>query len=212
MALSGWSASNFVRVPSGIITAAPVTMACWAKTSDVTTNQQLMGLYNSASNDLNKFEMDINSGNVRALTSDGTSGNNATKSGLTTNTWFHAGAVFGSATSRVAWLNGAKGTADTTSRTPSGINRAVIGIQNNASATIKPFLGQIAEAAWWNVALDDAEMASLAAGFPPMLIRPQSLIAYLPLVRDLIDLKGNAFAIQGSLTVADHCRIYGRGA
>ena len=73
MSLSGYSSTNFIRASSGIITAVPLTMACWAISSSVTTNQQLMGLYNSASNDINKFEMDINTSTVRALTGDSTS-------------------------------------------------------------------------------------------------------------------------------------------
>lgn len=214
MALSGFSsgATNFLRCSSGIITAAPLTMACWMKCSDVTTNQQLMGLYNSASNGLNRFEIDIIGGTGRLVISDGTTSTVVQKSGLVVDTWCHVAAVFTSPTSYNIYTNGLAGTAGTTSRTPSGINRASIGIHDNASATKKPFLGTMAEVSYWNAALDAAEVSALAAGVPAALVRPQNLVAYPPLIRDPIDLKGNTFAIQGSLSAADHCRIYGVAA
>jgi hypothetical protein len=44
-----------------------------------------------------------------------------------------------------------------------------------------PFAGDICEAAMWNAALDDGEMLALGKGVCPLLIRPQSLIFYLPI-------------------------------
>jgi hypothetical protein len=68
--------------------------------------------------------------------------------------------------------------------------------------------GLIAEVGIWNVALTDDEVLALAKGFTPDQIRPQSLIAYLPLVRTNQDIKGNAWTTAGTLTAADHPRIY----
>ena len=42
--------------------------------------------------------------------------------------------------------------------------------------------GNIAEVALWSAALSDAEIASLAKGFSPLFIRPESLIDYWPLI------------------------------
>jgi len=68
--------------------------------------------------------------------------------------------------------------------------------------------GSIAEAAIWNAALTDAEIASLAAGFTPDQIRPQSLQFYAPLVRDLVDVRGGRTITNvNSATVATHPRI-----
>lgn len=68
--------------------------------------------------------------------------------------------------------------------------------------------GSIAEPAIWNVALTDAEIASLAAGFTPDQIRPQSLQFYAPLVRDLVDARGGRTITNvNSATVATHPRI-----
>jgi len=44
--------------------------------------------------------------------------------------------------------------------------------------------GSIAEAAMWNVALSDGEVAELATGIRPMRVRPQNIVSYWPCVRD----------------------------
>ena len=54
--------------------------------------------------------------------------------------------------------------------------------------------GRIAEAAIWNVALADAEIAALARGIKPNHIRPGNLVLYCPLWGTHgpeIDLSGN---------------------
>lgn len=45
-------------------------------------------------------------------------------------------------------------------------------------------VGLIAFPAIWNVALDDREVAALAAGIPPWMIRPASLVACWPMPGD----------------------------
>ena len=71
------------------------------------------------------------------------------------------------------------------------------------------FDGEVAETAVYNAALSAAEIASLAKGMTCDKIRPQSLVFYAPLVRDLNDHKGGLAItnINGS-TVANHPRIY----
>jgi uncharacterized Zn-finger protein len=67
---------------------------------------------------------------------------------------------------------------------------------------------QVAEAAIWSVALTDAEVAVLARGFSPLLVRPQSLVFYTPLVRDAIDFKGASLTLTGGPTAFAHPRVY----
>jgi len=69
--------------------------------------------------------------------------------------------------------------------------------------------GLIAEVGIWNVALTVAEIASLAKGITCDKVRPQSLVFYAPLVRDLSDQKGGrAITNNNGATVANHPRIY----
>jgi hypothetical protein len=70
-------------------------------------------------------------------------------------------------------------------------------------------MGQIAEVGIWNVALTAAEIASLAKGMTCDKIRPQSLVYYAPLVRNLIDQKGDlTITNNNGATVANHTRVY----
>lgn len=69
--------------------------------------------------------------------------------------------------------------------------------------------GLIAEVGIWNAALTAAEIASLAKGMTCDKIRPQSLVFYAPLVRDLIDAKGGrTITNNNGATVANHPRVY----
>lgn len=216
MAQQGWAPGNLVRGPA-IITAAPFTMCAWAKTSNIAAGGNIIGLHNSsATGNLNQFKLATSTSGdlVYRVGNAATSAAATASAAFSNNTWFHACAVEYSSASRAVLLNGGSKVADTTSLVPSGINRASIGLRDhsgNDQAWANDALaatGQIAEAAYWNIALTDDEIAALAEGFSPLLIRPQSLVAFIPLVRDVADVKGNAFAIVGSLTVADHCRVY----
>lgn len=71
------------------------------------------------------------------------------------------------------------------------------------------FDGRIAEVGIWNAALTAAEIASLAKGMTCDKVRPQNLVFYAPLVRDLIDQKGGlTITNNNGATVANHPRIY----
>ena len=73
--------------------------------------------------------------------------------------------------------------------------------------------GRIAEAAVWNTDLTADEIASLGADrVSPLLIRPDNLIAYWPIIGRTspeINLMGSGnLTLGGSPATADHCRIY----
>jgi hypothetical protein len=70
-------------------------------------------------------------------------------------------------------------------------------------------IGLSADVGIWNVALTAAEIASLAKGMACDKVRPQSLVFYAPLARDLIDVRGGrAITNNNTATVANHTRIY----
>jgi hypothetical protein len=69
--------------------------------------------------------------------------------------------------------------------------------------------GQIAEVGIWNAALPAAEIASLAKGMNCAKVRPQNLVFYAPLIRDLNDQKGGlTITNNNGATVAAHPRVY----
>lgn len=146
------------------------------------------------------------------------SGNTAV---ISTGVWYHVAATFASATSRYAWLDGTPTTQGTTSRVPSGINQITIGCEQHSSGTLAlPWHGEIAEVAIWDAALEDSpgatpgvssEIASLAKGVSPLLVRPQSLVYYWPIVGkyspeiDMISAGG--MTVTGTATAA-HPRVF----
>lgn len=209
MALSGWSTSNYIRVGSGLVTATPLSLACWYYPTSFASAACVIDLHNSASAaGADSFRLQMTtSGEVTAATN-GPAGNANTTNTASLNTWVHMAGVFSSATSRSAFINGGDKTTNTTSATPAGINETTIGLRRGTTPNAAA-LGSIAEAAIWNAALTDDEVAALGKGYSPRLIRPGSLVAYLPIIRDFVDVHGAGFSVTGSLTVSNHCAIRG---
>ena len=84
----------------------------------------------------------------------------------------------------------------------------MVGARTNTSVGLY-FEGLIAECGIWNVALTADEIASLADGMTCDKVRPQSLVFYAPLVRDLVDVRGGlTITNNNTATVADHPRVY----
>lgn len=70
--------------------------------------------------------------------------------------------------------------------------------------------GDLADVAYWDVALTAPEIASFMAGISPRMIRPQSLKMWIPSIREVQDVR-DARAItvtNGPLGVATHPRTY----
>lgn len=222
MARSFNGSSDFASNATGIITAAPLSMACWfRKPNEASYSNVVMGCFNSGSIfTRDQFRLNLNNqvagspvvAQATTASPTGTSssscnspGNSETYTGL----YVHCGAVFSSATSRLAYFNGSPGTPQTTSRIPSGIDRCAVGV-NYASTPANYANGDIAEAAMWNVALSDSDMASLARGVSPLLVRPESLVAYWPLGGNYspeIDPVGKFDLTLTGTAKADHPRI-----
>lgn len=200
------------------VTAVPLTMACWVYSDDATIEQVPMSIVPAGSAG-DRFALylagDVAGDFAQAAVGSstiGTSRANAT-AGYSVNTWHHIAGVFTSATLRAAFIDGGNKGTNTANNTPAvTLDRTCIG----AIADSLPrafFSGRIAEAAIWNVALSDEDIASLAKGFSPCLIRPQSLVAYWPLFgngspepdrwKNRYDL-----TLTNGPTKADHPRIY----
>lgn len=218
MSRRNWSTSNFLRYSSGLITTTPLTICAWAKTSITATNQLIAGLYNTGGgSNRNSFRLILSSPDTITASISNASGNNgaSTSTTITANTWFHACAVFASATSYSAYLNGSGKGTGTTSTVPSGINRTAIGASDASTVTL-PFApagtGDIAEVAMWSIALSDRDVATLATGVSPLSVHPESLVGYWPLIgnnspENNIISNTSTMSIQGTLTASAHPRV-----
>lgn len=214
MALTGWGSTNFLRYGGAVLTTAPLTMACWIyHPSTFSALESIVGVYQAAAAAIREqFVLNISAtGTVLARTCDSVGGNSAQSTASTSaGVWFHACGVFASSSDRRAFLNGGNKGTNTTSRTPAGLDRTSLGKQDNAGNNnfVAPDVS-IAEAAIWNIAMSDAEVAQLAVfGTRATAVRPDALVAYWPLpgisTMEFDVIGGNNLAVQGGLSAASH--------
>ena len=198
--------NQFLEVGSAVVNR-PCTMAVWAYLDNVTNVRDFVSV--SSKTQLAVLRLNVNAtqfriadqGNVNAVANGGI---------VSANVWNHYAGVFASGSSRTPYTNGVAGAENTTTVaaiTPTFTN---IGAFYAGTATAIQFMdGLIAEVGIWNAALTAAEIASLAKGMTPDKIRPQNLVFYTPLVRDLNDQKGGlAITNNNGATVANHTRVY----
>jgi hypothetical protein len=206
------ASSRYLSVASAPVTSTPLTLACWVyKTNVSDSTSGFISITNEvgASSSFN-LNHNITNNTIRASAQQTGGGAQVaiSTSGLTNNTWAHACGVFESSTSRIAYCDGGNSGTNTGSAAPESLNRILIGanwfgsLQNYTNAII-------AEVGVWNVALTAAEIASLAKGMTCDKVRPQSLVFYAPLVRDLQDVRGGlTITNNNTATVANHPRVY----
>lgn len=209
MALDFNGTSDELTCTSSVLgnTMMPMTMAGWCKLDSTTGEHAIVGVGNSSSSAPIAF-LHVKNNKPRLFARDNV--NQTTEAlGVTnvgTTAVAHLAATLVSGGSEV-FLNGVSddtGPAGATGATT--LDRTTIGVLHVGGSEANYFNGQLAEIGVWNVQLTAAEIAALAAGFSPMMIRPSALVLYAPLVRDILDRKGNAFTASGTTVVA-HPRI-----
>lgn len=173
--------SQYLQYGTAVVTAAPLTLAAWFNSDDTSINQDLVCITDTAG-DQNYFQLTASSATrVVAVARDSAPANTATTSTTwSANVWNHACGVFESSTSRLAYLNGGGVGTNSNNRTPAGLDVVSIGRLSRATPA-NHMSGRIAHAAIWNAALGADEVVSLAKGFVPWMIRPESLVAYWPI-------------------------------
>jgi hypothetical protein len=194
---------------SAPVTAVPLTMACWFN-PDLLQDGALCAVESVSGNGTWFALFAVLAGMVSASTvQNGAESRAITTATYTTGSWNHCCGVFTASNSRTIYLNGGNAVTNTGNRTPTNIAETVIGARRFAGIFGLYFNGKIAEVGIWNAALTAQEVASLAQGMTCDKIRPQSLVFYAPLVRDLIDQKGGlTITNNNSATAADHTRVY----
>lgn len=206
--------SQYLSTTQSPVQSHPLTIVCWVRTANVvanptqalvaagrvnTNNRHSLQLVNNASAAQAVSRQDLNAG-VAAQTA-----NNVVAQGV----WTHVAATFESPTLRQVWAGGVVGGTNTTAATPSGpFDYVAIGSRYNP--TLGAYAnGDIADVGIWNVVLTADEIAALARGVTCDQIRPQSLVFYAPLIRDLVDVRGGlTITNNNGVTVSDHTRVY----
>jgi hypothetical protein len=182
----------------------PITMAFWGNMDTATTGDYVISL--RSSNNTNAFSIRFDDRRVDAEIRAGGSNSRATSpTRFTLGTWIHGAAVFASTTLRTAYLDGGNPGTNTTSRNPSSITEGYIGSIGTANYAD----GRIAEVGIWNAALTAEEIATLAKGFSPIMIRPYDLVFYAPLIRVAHDVRARTnITREAGIGNVQHPRIY----
>lgn len=197
----------------------PTTLSCWFSAGNTAVQMGMVNLNYSAGARWNAIEL-ATSGAVVARAPGSVAGTAVSATTTTTcslNTWNHAAGVFTGEDSRTAYLNaGGKNTDTSAGGLQTVFQRINFGARVRAGTTPDPstyYNGKLAEIGIWNVALTDAEISTLASGVKPIYVRPASIIAYIPLVRDVTDyVDANAITQSGGVSLVvsnDHSRRYG---
>ncbi len=202
--------SQFAEVDSSPISAFPWTMACWFRSDDITIDQVLMWLGDKDTADQYVFlgAAGTRAGDtVLALTDAGGISFAETSTGYSVNTWHHAAGVWVSATDRRAYIDGGSKGTNATSRVLSNASDRVSIGRAGDSTPGNYMSGRIAEAAIWDVALTDTEIARLLRQ-PFGRVRPASLVSYWPLwglhgSSNEIDISGNGRGLTLSGDVSE---------
>lgn len=163
-----------------VVSSGPVTFACWAWLHDGVGTDTLISITDSGASGAIVLRHSTSTLEVK-VTTDGNSTALATSASIRGSEWAHCCGVFASTASRTCYTNGVAGIEDTNIRAwPTGLDNTSLGITFE-EVVDDEMDGLMAEVGIWNAALSDAEVASLAAGMSPLMVRPQSLVGYWPL-------------------------------
>jgi hypothetical protein len=167
---------------SAPLTAAPMTMGCWMNVTNSEENTLIMEVHDASAAD-QSFQIIATIANAILWRARNSSSATATATGtFSDNTWHHVVGIEYNTSDRVAMLDGNNAsTHNTTSKVPTGIDETNLGTRGGTNDDW--FLnGYLAELGMWNIALSDGDVTQLALGVSPMMVRPDALVFYLPLV------------------------------
>lgn len=190
------SGNRFVYLAS--TPSTPLTLSTWVNFTDLSADRPVMGIYGSQFYyhqistyvaDSNKFAAvsRANAPERRALST----------TVATTGVWFHVAGVFSSATAREIYVNGASEGVNATSAVVTS-QVFVPGMRSDTNGGYAMANAHFAHVAVYTSALAASQIASLAAGASPLVVSPDSLWCYGPMIKanGLVNLKGSPF-LQG---------------
>ena len=214
----GFGGATRYEASFGAITAYPISLFVVARNSSTTVEAYpLQYSLTPGGSDRNMtlgFRGDVVSDPVEIRRGNAASTTTVARAGtFLANTYINIGGSSASTTVYACYANGVKvsGAATVTTFPAAASPVVLLGAFVDVN-TYSAFLnGGAFRAAIWNAALTDDEMISLARGFSPRRIRPQSLKFYAPLIRTVQDLIGAiAFTATNAVAAVDSPRAYGQ--
>jgi hypothetical protein len=210
------ASSQYLEYAGAVRTAFPLTLVGWYRLASTAASQTLLSI-------------DTNGGvNVATLLATGATGlvqSYAEKNGggsaylnagtavFTAGNWGHVAGVFNGGDFRV-YFNGAlaDSSASASPTDISGADRTHVGVHYYGPGLFDYLDGDAAEQAVYSAALTAADIAQLAAGASPLLVRPESLVSCWQLTGRASpepDLVGDfPLTLLNTPVYADHPRVY----
>jgi len=197
-------------VSSLTIAGEPITLAGWINSDDPDVRGTVITIGSTGSNYWAVESGGDRPGDPFIARQRGTAGRAIESStGYTTGVWHHGCAIFRSDTDRSIYIDGGSRVDDSVASVTVAPTDFVIGSRVDGA---QDFNGKVAEVGIWNVGLEDSEVEALAGGASPFLIRPGSLVAYVPILGrnspepNLIN--GANLSLTGAPATEIHPRIY----
>lgn len=199
------ASSQGYRTSTSPVSTYPVTIAAWARCRSVSSSAVFASICNTSTG--NRIALAWLSGGTVQLQFGPAAGGLTTAQTYATDTWGHfAGRVTLSATTATGVLltNGAQAASATVTDSGSQAWSAIgSGQRHNGTSWGAYYDGDVEDLCVWAVALDDGEIASLASGVSPALIRPASLRFWMRQGETVIDRVGGlAITADGTPTMS----------
>ena len=186
------TSNQYLKTTTIPVTAKPVTMTAWYKTTSDALMQTPVCISNAGNSEflLTQLRGAVD-GDYVAVQEYATAWKWSPTIGYTVDVWQHVAVVFYSATDRRVFLNGANKVVNTENQDVnfSLFNQVLVGTHKTTSGT--PFAGKLAEIAIWSTDLSDAEILQLAGGTLSESIQATNLEAYWKLRSDAKDSVGS---------------------
>lgn len=198
--------NDYMEATPAALTAGPLTLSAWINVDVTGIAQRVLSISSEAGSD--RWSLLVNTTNVITMQvgAAGSFNTVSTTATVTSGTWYHIAGTWNNTTNQPmqVFLDGVKVGPSSSNRTPTAgnLNRTLIGATYSSSSLTQYTNGKIAEAAIWSVVLTDAEVSSLARGFKPSAVRPGKLAMYVPLVREVQDVR-SGLAFTNNATAAD---------
>ena len=200
----GFSRSSTTWIDGPIsFQAEPLTIAARVYRNPQGGGQGYVTLYNDGVETGHGMDLTLRATSLR----DGSTTRLATSTaGMSDNVWYHGAARFASSNSRSILLDGGNLGTNANNQDVNTFDRLRIGRSYNG--TTQYLNGSVCEVAIWSAELTTDEVISLSKGFKAYRIRPQSLLYYVPLVRNVQELRSAIALDARSSTVENHPRVY----
>lgn len=220
-------AYNFTASSSQYLTTAaapvvdgnqPMSFSCWFRTSDTTTNQTILYLGpNTGSPGDHRYSIAaagaVTNDPIRFTIISNGSGPTVDSVAYVANTWYHVCGVSANISTHTLYVNGTSyggaGVGFSIPNFTSANATLAIGARYLNGTWLQYANADIADVGVWRAALNASEALALARGACCSLVRPQSLVFYSPLIRDLTDIaRSRTITNNNTATVSNHPRIY----